>query len=83
MKTLLITGAYKFNPENDINTKVSYDIDLWGQSDSDHTLVYITSRKYTISGYTELIQKCKKIYCDYYKCDDYNLITLDMIKGKI
>ena len=84
MKTLIISGSYKVletveagKMSNTYTTVIQYNVALFGQSDENPACVYITSKELTCNNYNVMIEKCKKIYCDYLKVDDFNIITLD------
>jgi hypothetical protein len=79
MKTLLITGIYNHSSKLGIYN-VNYKVDLFGQSDTDHTLVLITNQIFKNFNYDQLIDHCKKIYCKYFNCDDFNIITLTSLE---
>jgi hypothetical protein len=84
MKTLIISGSYKVIQTADnerysttYSTTLKYNVTLFGQSDEQKECVYITSKEIICNNYNVMIEECKKIYCDYLKVDDYNIITLE------
>lgn len=77
MKTLLICGTYRAE-----NKSVFYNVTLFGQIKDKPEIQYITFVKGFFTGYTNLIKVCKEKFCDYYKINDYNIITLDSLWNK-
>jgi hypothetical protein len=80
MKTILISGIYFcLSP----NLPVLYDIDLWGQTDENKEITFITHLELSLNGYDELIKVCRQKYCNYFSVDDNNIIhQMSMFNAK-
>ena len=73
-KNLIIAGNYKHNKDQ----TVSYDVGLFGQSETELICVYIRDMQHT-GNYTSLIEAAKKAYCKYFDTDDNNMITIERL----
>jgi hypothetical protein len=80
MKTILISGVYYcLSP----NLPVLYDFDLWGQTEENKEITFITHLELSLRGYDELIQVCRQKYINYFGCDDNNIVhQLSMFNAK-
>lgn len=71
MKTILISGVYYCLSAN---LPVLYDVDLWGQTDENKEITFITHLELSLNGYDELIRACREKYINYFNTDDNNII---------
>lgn len=71
MRTILISGVYLCESPN---LPVLYDIDLWGQTETNQEITFITHLELSLNGYDELIRVCRQKYCNYFNIDDNNII---------
>jgi hypothetical protein len=75
MKTLIITGTV----ENNGKGKYEYDLVLYGQSPDLPLVQLITVVKGAYNGYDEIQRICRNKYCEYYKTDLNNIVSLENI----
>lgn len=74
MKTLLITGTTNTVENKD---KITYNISLFGQTDETPEITFICGlNNLKCDNYGEMISLCKKYFCEYFKVDDFNIITM-------
>jgi hypothetical protein len=72
MKNLIITGVYELNTETG---KIDYTVFLYGQTAADPAVIYIKS--ISVTGINSTLEKAARAaYCEYYKCDDFNIISI-------
>jgi hypothetical protein len=75
MKTLIITGTF----ENNGNGKYEYDLCLLGQS-KELPLVQVITYIKIVGVYDDVQRICREKYCEYFKTDLYNIISIENIK---
>lgn len=82
MKTLIITGTY--SPEAPTqgpkSSGVRYNITLYGQTPDKPEVQYITSFNEVLTGYDHLQTISRRKYCDYFKTDLFNIISLENLQ---
>ncbi len=78
MKTLIITGT--------CNTHyylgkilVDYNLHLFGQTEEHPKCVFINAVVLKDSCYVDMVNHCKKVYAEYFKTDDFNIISMENI----
>lgn len=78
MKNLLITGTADHAKNKG---KVTYSIDIFGQTEQHPQITLICGlNDLKCSSYIEMIEMCKKYFCDYFKVNDFNIITLQSLR---
>lgn len=70
-KTLIITGAYSINPDSG---KITYFITIFGQENLNSPCIYIGRFELYNSNYNSVIRFATSKFCNYFKCDSYNII---------
>ena len=63
------------------NNTITYKVDLFGQTKKDPEIHFLYNRTFIVKNYNELIEECKKVYCRYYECDLYNIITIERLNN--
>jgi hypothetical protein len=75
MKTLIITGTV----ENNGKGKYEYNLMLFGQTKDEPLVQVITTIKVALNCYDEMQNICRAKYCEYFKTDLYNIISIENI----
>lgn len=78
MKTLIVTGVVW---QDSGNKKLNhYNLTLFGQTRECPEVEYIKSTfLHSEIGYSDVIKRCKEIYCEYFDVDKFDIITLENI----
>lgn len=72
MKNLIITGVYELNTKTG---KIDYTVFLYGQTAADPAVTYLKS--ITVTGINSTLEReARAAYCEFYKCDDFNIISI-------
>jgi hypothetical protein len=75
MKTLLTFGTWTLDKKGGL----IYNVIIYGQTAENPKITFITEISISCMGYDYFVKKAKEIYCNYFGCDDYNIITLSHI----
>lgn len=78
MKTLIITGTCNTH-YNQGKIVVDYNLHLFGQSPEHPKCVFIQAVVLKNSHYVDMVNHCKTGYADYFKTDDFNIISMENI----
>ena len=75
MKTLVVTCEAKIN-----NGSSDYEnITIFGQTDDSPEIQAIPAYDLKNSNYDGLMDHCRERYCNYYGCDNWNIIHMTKI----
>lgn len=75
MKNLLIFGTYKLDDKGGF----LYEVIIYGQTAENPKITFLADITIGAMCYSAFVEKAKEIYCNYFECDNYDIITLSHI----
>lgn len=84
--TLIICGVYQtvkvstVKKKYTVNSyKITYTVDIFGQTLDDQKCVYIATKVITCDNYSTFIDECIKVYQKYFNTSSFNIVTIDRL----
>lgn len=78
MKTLIISGTVSKSKISD--NMLTYDLCLFGQTKEKPLVQVIRYVELECTGFSDMQDKVRKIYADYFNTDLFNIISLENIR---